>query len=824
MTKSPDSGGFLTDVFPAELDEIRRRKARSELECQIPPDAAETGPKASHGLVGLAFSGGGIRSASFSLGVAQFLIGKGLFKHVDYLSTVSGGGYIGSSISSLMAKEPGGTRHLVAREGAEEPPALNHIRNNSNFLVPRGFLNRVRMPSLYMIGVVQVLMLFLPIVVLCIFLTDLFFEAKGWLPVPIAGPMLALVGVTPFVIMIFWRPILQTKRRTWEARDRSDRRAGACLALALTSILAIPVLQSIEFLTRNDIDTVIGSCANWIRNDFAQGWGSWLLWVSLILIGAWSVAKWRRSAFPTFVLIGAMGPVFLISVYLLGCVLVIDSPHLDPSISREFHQRLEQFVQTGDHEPLDNVVSRVLSNKHFDASVYEIDYRSINRENFNSTSLKIHRDPEASASWWHRNPRLAWMTRRQADELTLNFHPFDEQRAYFDELSIINLNAEWYIYLGALAVWLFNYLFANINRMSLHPFYRDRLSRTFLIRKADAGIISADSLLLSEMAGEGSDAPYHLVNTALNLQGSNNPQLRQRKTVPFLFSKRYCGSEYTGYCETTKVEELDVSMNLGTAMAISAAAAGPMMGAKTKRSLAFFLALLNVRLAYWLPHPSRARKAAWFEWLFHRNPGLRYLLAEALGTVNDRGRFVNCSDGGHIENLGVYELIKRRCRTIICVDGGADPEFNFFDLTTLQRFVNIDLDARIDIEVAPIMPTDEQISKEHFAVGTITYHDGQKGTLFYLKLSYSGDEPEYVKFYKRSVPAFPHEPTSDQFFTETKFEVYRALGNHVARQAFKQPAIRKLLTQPERVAEAVVETSLCVPRAKQGLGNRPELD
>ena len=197
-----------------------------------------------------------------------------------------------------------------------------------------------------------------------------------------------------------------------------------------------------------------------------------------------------------------------------------------------------------------------------------------------------------------------------------------------------------------------------------------------------------------------------------------------------------------------------------------------------------------MRLAYWLPHPGRVDQSSWLDWFIHRNPGLRSLLSEACGIVSDRGRFVNCSDGGHIENLGVYELLRRRCKTIICVDGGADPRFGFFDLSTLQRYASIDLGAKIDIDVTELLPSKDGISKQHYAVGTVSYHGGEEGTLIYLKLSYSGDESEYLRFYKRKVSAFPHEPTSDQFFDETKFEVYRALGYHVAETVFDDPVIR----------------------------------
>ena len=87
------------DVFAEELGEISaRRKA-----CNLDPPPGGL-PSAKQGLVGLALSGGGIRSASFCLGVIQALARGGLLQRVDYLSTVSGGGYIGSCLSSLLGQ------------------------------------------------------------------------------------------------------------------------------------------------------------------------------------------------------------------------------------------------------------------------------------------------------------------------------------------------------------------------------------------------------------------------------------------------------------------------------------------------------------------------------------------------------------------------------------------------------------------------------------------------------------------------------------------------------------------------------------------------
>ena len=786
------ANSFEEDLFPKELEEIyRRRKAIdgqtiSDTETEVPPSI-------EHDLVGLAFSGGGIRSSSFCLGVAQYLIRSGLLRHIDYLSTVSGGGYTGACLSSLMHQMKDGEELLVQRDGTEEPPALNHIRNGSNFLLPAGLLNRLRMPSLFIVGVLQTLLLFVPVIVFFVFLTELFFEVTGRLAIPVPAYLLATLGCIPLLITVFLRPIRHSRRLSWEQRDRADRRAGASLVLAAGSLFITPILAGIDFLVDSDVSTVVQTLQDWIEWHLDLGVRSWFLWLSLLILLSLILSFIRHRNRALLWMAGIFGPLLLLGLYLLGCLYVINSPDVIPSMAADYSEALENYASTEDTRRLEEAVGRILIEKQFNPADYRIDFSSINRADLKKTRLKVFRRKNVKKPWWRENEWLHFLTTHDQDQLTIRYHRFRKGLVLIPELSLLQLRTEWGFYLAGLLLWIYNYLFINVNRISLHPFYRDRLSRTFLLQPDSDGVESADSLRLSELNRPGTTAPYHLINTALNLQGSNDPQLRQRKTVPFVLSKRFCGSEYTGYCDTESMEHLDTNLDLGTAMAVSAAAGGPMMGVHTVRSLAFILTLLNVRLGYWLPHPQRVGRTTWLDWLARRNPGLVCLLSEAFGVVNDRGRFINCSDGAHIENLGVYELLRRRCKVIICVAAGADPDFEFFDLTTLQRFANIDLDAKIDLDLSPLLPDENGISKEHFAIGRVTYHGGEEGTFIYLKLSYSGDEPEYIRFYKGKVPKFPHEPTSDQFFNETKFEVYRALGYHVAKNVFDEPQYRDYL-------------------------------
>ena len=134
-------------IDPASESEARMRKLR-----ELKPEA-----NVERELAGLAFSGGGIRSAAFNLGVVQVLGKWRVLPALDYLSTVSGGGYLGSCISALM-NGPGATwenfplRGRSKKEQAEEP-AIKRLRQHSKYLAPgASFPDYLQMPLLYLCG------------------------------------------------------------------------------------------------------------------------------------------------------------------------------------------------------------------------------------------------------------------------------------------------------------------------------------------------------------------------------------------------------------------------------------------------------------------------------------------------------------------------------------------------------------------------------------------------------------------------------------------------------------------------------------------------
>lgn len=157
MSKLDENKQFTAEVLAAEFEEISKRRLNAARADGASPDdrALDPKPTIKNDLVGLACSGGGIRSASFSLGVIQQLICKGLFSKIDYLSTVSGGGYTGSCISALTKDKPGSEKLLTDRIDGAEPEALNHIRNYSEYLNSEGIGSGLRIPVLFIEGVLR---------------------------------------------------------------------------------------------------------------------------------------------------------------------------------------------------------------------------------------------------------------------------------------------------------------------------------------------------------------------------------------------------------------------------------------------------------------------------------------------------------------------------------------------------------------------------------------------------------------------------------------------------------------------------------------------
>jgi hypothetical protein len=202
--------------------------------------------------------------------------------------------------------------------------------------------------------------------------------------------------------------------------------------------------------------------------------------------------------------------------------------------------------------------------------------------------------------------------------------------------------------------------------------------------------------------------------------------------------------------------------------------------------------MFNVRLGWWIRNPRRQSTRGW--WPSSPAFGLFQLINELRGCVNDASRYVYLTDGGHFDNMGLYELVRRRCRTIVICDGEQDCNLEFNGLGQSVRKIRLDFGIDIDLKDVRHMKNDDT-NPGHVIVGTVTYPEdpANPGIVIYIKTSLDGDEPVDIVNYKREDPAFPQDTTLNQFFTESKFESYRALGAHIATHPNVIAAIEECL-------------------------------
>jgi hypothetical protein len=333
----------------------------------------------------------------------------------------------------------------------------------------------------------------------------------------------------------------------------------------------------------------------------------------------------------------------------------------------------------------------------------------------------------------------------------------------------------------------------NINEFSMNHFYKNRLVRCYLGASQGAkrqpnqftGFDPKDDIPLSDLLPEKHYlGPFAILNCALNLNHGKELAWQERKATSFVFTPKFCGyrpsSDPKGFVDTVNFGE-PKGPHIGMATAISGAAVNPSWGYHTQPTTAFLLTLFNVRLGWWIGNTRFPDAAA--------TPGprvaLRYLTSELFGLTDEDSKYANLSDGGHFENLGLYELARRKCRFIIVGDGEQDETYQFESLGGAIRKIRIDFGHSIEISPKRIF-LENDLSQAHCALGKIRYNDGSSGILLYLKASLTGDETYDVTQHKKADPNFPHDTTLNQFFTESMFESYRILGKHVVEKVFQR--------------------------------------
>jgi hypothetical protein len=881
-------------IAQEELKDIGfRRKGRGDGAIADAPTWRKQADQAK--LFGICLSGGGIRSATFALGVLQGLTEKGLLQRADYLSTVSGGGYIGSWLQGCLDRAQ---KSAAANPTATPPdpfdildprkpehPHLHFLRKYSNYLAPRPglSLDTVAIPVIWArnAGLNQIILVAsaAAAIMTCLgasVLPEAFPGARTgyWLA-------LALAVLAVFAIARNLRDVVRAEFQRGEYDNKSDT------SDTIGYWVVMPILMAAWALTRSivvsfpaTIDKVLPLLVAMVLLHAAfQYWGGFLrcyrerhktdllwkrdavlnvIWISVVC-GAldcgllFAVAKLIHSQSVTgteaVYQTNAWAPPLVLLAIIVATALQIGLMGADyPDSAREWLARAGSWILicgiawaavftlaafapywiillwASKHAAAAALVSSwvgsttggILAGKSSKTADQESAKQSNDKKKISLDVLARYAPIVALPGFFvavsfglHAALYAVYLSLVKKNGLDWSYFVNHMQGDYWE---VLKLNSWWYAALFGAAVAIFFVLSVrvNINEFSMHHFYKNRLVRCYLGASADAdingnskstrspnrftGFDPKDDLSLDSLRVERErkyTAPYPILNATLTVTQGTELATQERKAKPWIFTPRYSGfvpedtaadreeigkASAFGYAPTK--EMLGGGLHLGTAMAISGAALNPGQGYHSSTQVAFLMTLFDARLGWWIGNP---RSNRW------RRPGpmiaLWPLIRELFGSLNERSLYLNLSDGGNFENLGLYELVRRRCRYIIAIDAEEDPKFGFSALGGAVRKCRIDFGTEIKIAPGMIRPNGE-FSAAHCAVGEIQYRDSNEpGYLLYIKASVTGDEPEDVEQYRRDLPVFPQQPTLDQFFTESQFESYRCLGLHCARSA-----------------------------------------
>lgn len=863
-------------------------------------------------LVGLAFSGGGIRSATFNLGVLQGLAelkfgGRSLLAHFDYLSTVSGGGYIGTWLGGwIKRKSFDAVNRALAPSSSPGPDEqavqpISFLRKYSNYLTPKlGFFSADSwtLSGVYLRNVTLNLAILISGFAAILLLPRLLAwdVVHGFPQTPVTPLLFWLAPVLAMLLLAFSLVMIALNLRVATLHDPPGGEPYPPYSQnsKIQYLAVIPLLLSAYFFCK--WFWVAGADSGLEELDFSRPWiivftSFFLAMLALLWFGGYrqcflerrqnarllntrftaglfSIAGLcsivgvvlMRGFFAVLQWLGALpngqgpwhllicGPVLLLSVFSLVMILQIGLMGLDfPDSGREWLSRLRAWTNiyslvwialmgTAIYGPLVVAWLVKVPGKAAASAVTTTwvltTLGGVLAGKNSSTGVKEDGTPKSSKldilakigpvvfivgfllMLTFLLNLLVSHTQLGGDWGSLFDKVYFNHWKYLFNAPMLPNGDTWFLssiipLLGLLAVvtlvlsWR-----VDINEFSMHHFYKNRLARCYLgASRCDGrkpnpftGFDEDDDFRLSELTpSSGYDGPYPIVNATLNLTTGDQLAWQERKAASFVFTPCYSGFELWknsdhlspklpspdtkpfGFRRTENYAYPGRGVHAGTVTAISGAAVSPNHGYHTSTAVAFLLTVFNVRMGWWMGNPRSDKKSSKSSPTF----GLTYLIKELLGLTDSRAGFVSLSDGGHFENLAIYELVRRRCKFIVACDAEQDPAFSFSGLGNAVRKCRTDFGVDIDIQPRRIARSREtKRSVTHCVVGTIHYPDSSDGALVYIKSSLVGDEPEDVLQYAAAHAEFPHQTTGDQWFDESQFESYRTLGYHIAEATF----------------------------------------
>ncbi len=868
-------------------------------------------------VVGVGLSGGGIRSATFSLGLFQGLAEEaGLLSRIDFLSTVSGGGYFGGFLGRLFSRE-----YITESKDVEEvlkgkrnPRVLGFLRENGRYLSPNGAGDQLLAVASFLrnwVSVHLVLLVFwltfflglqalrlavtrVPAVVQKVYpflpsLTRGWFHGSPYLLLPI---FVFIVAVFPLG-WAFW--LIRPERQVLKAAAQAVKRKES----------AEPPASSTN--TRPEPSAI----TPW------SGWGLAFVLAACFLFPVWGAATRRLALLVTVVALatlfwrGLVWALLHLPAANKGRWANLTSKDADSKtikkaldwelyVNRWIPNRLGLWLKTA------LAVTVVLLTLALIDSLGQSLYVLVAGS---STSWKWLTSVFAGvgaasgyasriAAFFSKGPAaarpklsLAWIATAAALLLALVVLVGVDMLSYGFVWSFQTPAGSPSIFLVGIALTvgfflslLFGQTWSFVNSSSYQSLYSARLTRAYLgasnpKRWSDHSVTEAmeeDDEDLARYWPPPSEkgAPIHLINVTINetIDGRSQIQQQDRKGIGMALGP--CGMSagvrhhlLLPFGADRNVDPTDVPVTiyprldagpdpkpvfrvfdypgrftgemlpLGSWVGISGAAFSTGSGMRTSLGLSLLAGIGNVRLGRWwdsgVVRAQGGKAGLQLEGLLARVfPVQTYVLDEFLARFPGTARrHWYLSDGGHFENMGGYELIRRRARLVVIVDGEQDQDYTFEGLANLVRKARLDFGAEIeflseaqlsefvDKSVRPVFGSLDQlrrgrwekipvpepdgprwklveadpkgISLAHAALARITYSPSSgpgDGLLLYIKPTLDGDEPADLVEYHHNHPNFPHEPTLDQFFDEAQWESYRKLGYHIARKLFAPPS------------------------------------
>lgn len=883
QTTASVHSAYPRELKEAESDALRARRG-----------AGAGTEELTRPAIGLALSGGGIRSATFCLGVLQGIARHGLLGKIDYLSTVSGGGYCGSFLGRLFTRQvedrpaqppppgpdgspPPGDPVLTAKEARRNVAAVRDVLTNSSsgpmrwlresgrYLAPAGS-GDARVAAAVVLRNWIALQLLLAVFVFMAFLAggalrEALWTESWWEPIETALIKSAdrslwwspLLLVPAAVVVAAALPLGWAYWLTQRGRLRATLAPVAATILGLVAGIVV-ARKDLWALVGADFEpTLAWQTAGWIAATAAAL--TLVFWGAAVATGPANDPTRARNR-----LSRALGPA-VFAVFVTLAAAVVDS------LGQTLYAMLASAksggvvfsgIVAGLVPALAVVRTLVTRNGGTDAAA-ESRGRLVQGALISVAALVIALvtlvaiSVAAHAVLWNGAVPEGFPA---ASFLGENVDP-DAGTAPSPHSAAV------WIALGAATTLslLLSRTFPFLNLSSHQQLYGARLTRAYLgasnpartgadaepAAKRITEPIAGDDMPFHEYRPDLAGGPLHIVNVTVNetVDGRSQLEQRDRKGLPLAVGPLglsvgvrhhalWNGAPdaqrkareivpvsadgfpvFTGPTPTTrpKCEELQA----GQWVSISGAAFSTGVGARTSLPLSLLTGWANVRLGYWWDSgvSPRWRRDAEAPRLSERVlrgvtgcfPVQIRLLEELLARFHGVARRTwYLTDGGHFENTGCYELLRRRVPLVVCCDCGADPDYEFDDLSTLVRMARIDFGAEVRFDspaspgpVGPLqslrrMPAAKgdgagadrfvgsAYSDAHATVARV-YYDGAREpgtTILFLKPTLTGDEPLDVIEYHRSNPAFPQEPTTDQFFDEAQWESYRRLGEHVA--------------------------------------------